>query len=388
MSTLYIAATALQLIAVLNIRVNMNGAKGDLIIHETSVLNSHYIKDRIVETGLFDRVYLFADYDIRLNTIFTGKNSVLGWSKLVYKKHLHKMDINEFLIGDGRVELQNYDEVFCYNRKFTDILKQYPNVKINFIDDGVGSYTGEVVKSCEVAEKIYLYKPEFAVYYEKYKHKFQTIPALDARDIKFKKLLNQIWGYKDIKEIKDNAIIVFDQPCRITPEYFFCFPKFIRNNILAKTKLYKKYANDEKSKDFFISSIKKLQVKNDNVIVKIHPRSTAALRQQYIEEGFAVLENGSIPWEIIALNLNINKILLISMLSTVSLSMSLYFKNTSFEYKSAFLYKMAIDVAGIDVTKQTKLLLEKILPKINDTYVIGSNDELISLLIDKPNNKQ
>ena len=122
MSTLYIAATSFQLITILNIRVNMNAPKGDLIIHEKSIPNSHYIKDRVVESGLFNRVFLFKDYDSRLNSVFTGENSLSQYIKIVYQKHFTKLDINDFLYGEEKIDLLEYDEAFCFNKKFLDII--------------------------------------------------------------------------------------------------------------------------------------------------------------------------------------------------------------------------------------------------------------------------
>jgi len=379
MKTLYIAATALQLIAVLNIRVNMNGKKGDLIIHEKSVLNSHYIKERIVEKDLFDRVFLFKDYDSRLNTIFTGRNSFCSYLKLVYQKHFSKLDINDYILEDEKIVLEEYDEAFCFNKKFLGILGVYPNIKISLIDDGVGSYNDGIRRFCKNVDKIYLYKPEFAAYYEEYQNKFRTIPALDAKNDTFKNLLNYIWSYKDIIEFPNNSIVVFDSPWRVTPKYFYVFPKFFREKVLSKTKLYKKYANDQKAKEFFVDSIKTIQGESKNVIVKMHPRSSGAIKQLYLDKGFNVLENASIPWEIISLNLQSSNMLLVSMLSTVSLSMSMYFRNTNFRYKSVFLYELALRVADVQSPKETISFLERILPEVEDLKVIKNDAELREL---------
>ena len=156
MSTLYIAATAFQLITILNIRVNMNAPMGDLIIHEKSIPNSLYIKDRVIESDLFNRVFLFKDYDSRLNSVFTGKNNFTDYVRLVYKKHFSQMDINEFLVGEGKVDLEKVDEVFCFNKKFLNILEKYDNIKINFIDEGVGSYTNGTIKASRKINEFYL----------------------------------------------------------------------------------------------------------------------------------------------------------------------------------------------------------------------------------------
>ena len=379
MKTLYIAATALQLIAVLNIRVNMNGKKGDLIIHEKSVLNSHCIKKRIVEKDLFDRIFLFKDYDSRLNTIFTGRNSFCDYLKLIYQKHFSKLDINDYILEDEKIALEEYDEAFCFNKKFLSILEAYPNIKINLIYDGVGSYNEGVRKFCRKVDKIYLYKPEFAVYYEEYQNKFRAIPALDAKNDDFKKLLNYVWPYNDIIEVPNDTIVVFDSPWRVTPQYFYLFPKFFREKVLVKTKLYKKYANDEKAKEFFVNSIKVIQGDSKNVIVKMHPRSSDVIRQLYLDKGFNVLKNASIPWEIISLNLQSNNILLVSMLSTVSLSMSMYFRNTNFIYKSVFLYELALRVANVKSPEETIRLLGRILPEVEDLKVIKNDEELREL---------
>lgn len=374
MSTLYIAATAFQLITILNIRVNMNASKGDLIVHEKSIPNSHCIKDRLIESGLFNNVYLFKDYDSRLNTVFTGKNSLPDYLKIVYKKHFSRMDINDFLIGEGKVDLESVNEVFCFNKRFLNIIGKYTNIKINFIDEGVGSYTNGTINTSSRIDKIYLYKPELAVYYEKYKDKFITIPALDAKNSEFKNLLNRVWGYEDVVQFENNSIIIFDQPWRIAPKYFERIPNCLKKSFLLKTKMYAKYANDEKAKNFFVGAVGELQEKNKSVIVKMHPRSSNVMKQYYLDNGLQVLENTVTPWEIIFLNLNVDKICLVSMFSTVTLSLSIYFKETNIIHKSVFLYKIAIKHGNVEIPKEVVKFIEDISVNFKCVSIIDDYD--------------
>lgn len=376
MSTLYIAATAFQLITILNIRVNMNASKGDLIVHEKSIPNSHCIKDRLIESGLFNNVYLFKDYDSRLNTVFTGKNSLPDYLKIVYKKHFSRMDINDFLIGEGKVDLENVNEVFCFNKRFLNIIGKYANIKINFIDEGVGSYTNGTINTSSRIDKIYLYKPELAVYYDKYKDKFITIPALDAKNSEFKNLLNRVWGYEDVVQFENNSIIIFDQPWRIAPKYFERIPNCLKESFLLKTKMYAKYANDEKAKNFFVGAVGELQEKNKSVIVKMHPRSSNVMKQYYLDNGLQVLENTVTPWEIIFLNLNVDKICLVSMFSTAILSAGIYFKDSGIRYSAGFLYKMAARLGKVEFPEEIIEFLESVSGKLLRVRIVENNNEL------------
>lgn len=376
MSTLYIAATAFQLITILNIRVNMNASKGDLIVHEKSIPNSHCIKDRLIESGLFNNVYLFKDYDSRLNTVFTGKNSLPDYLKIVYKKHFSRMDINDFLIGEGKVDLESVNEVFCFNKRFLNIIGKYTNIKINFIDEGVGSYTNGTINTSSRIDKIYLYKPELAVYYEKYKDKFITIPALDAKNSEFKNLLNRVWGYEDVVQFENNSIIIFDQPWRIAPKYFERIPNCLKKSFLLKTKMYAKYANDEKAKNFFVGAVGELQEKNKSVIVKMHPRSSNVMKQYYLDNGLQVLENTVTPWEIIFLNLNVDKICLVSMFSTAILSAGIYFKDSGIRYSAGFLYKMAARLEKVEFPEEIIEFLESVSGKLLRVRIVENNNEL------------
>lgn len=379
MKTLYIAATAFQLITILNIRVNMNATKGDLIIHEKSIPNSHYIRDRIIESGLFDKVFLFKDYDSRLNSVFTGQNGISDYLRIVYKKHLSRMDINDFLIGEGYVDLNNVDEVFCFNKKFLNIVGKYNNIKINFIDEGVGSYTSGTINTSSKINKIYLYKPELAVYYEKYKDKFVTIPALDAKDVEFKNLLNRVWGYEEIVQFENNSIIIFDQPWRTTPKYFDKVPKWLKESFLSKTKMYAKYANDEKAKNFFIDVVGKLQEKNKSVIVKMHPRSSKEMKQYYQSNGLHVLENTVTPWEIVFLNLDVEKICLVSMFSTAILSAGIYFKDSGIQYTAGFLYKLLAKKEGVVLPKEATDFLGELSSRLPNIKIIELYETLARL---------
>lgn len=379
MSTLYIAATAFQLITILNIRVNMNASKGDLIVHEKSIPNSHCIKDRLIESGLFNNVYLFKDYDSRLNTVFTGKNSLPDYLKIVYKKHFSRMDINDFLIGEGKVDLESVNEVFCFNKRFLNIIGKYTNIKINFIDEGVGSYTNGTINTSSRIDKIYLYKPELAVYYEKYKDKFITIPALDAKNSEFKNLLNRVWGYEDVVQFENNSIIIFDQPWRIAPKYFERIPNCLKKSFLLKTKMYAKYANDEKAKNFFVGAVGELQEKNKSVIVKMHPRSSNVMKQYYIDNGLSVMENTVTPWEIVFLNLDVDNICLVSVFSTAILSIGIYFKESDVNFVAIFLFKLLATEERVELPKETIAFLGNISEKLPKVKIIGDHIELDEL---------
>lgn len=360
MKTLYIAATAFQLITILNIRVNMDTPKGDLIIHEKSIPNSHYIRDRIIESGLFEKVFLFKDYDSRLNSVFTGQNGISDYLRIVYKKHISRMDINDFLVGEGYVDLNNVDEVFCFNKKFLNIVGKYDNIKINFIDEGVGSYTSGTINTSSKINKIYLYKPELAVYYEKYKEKFVTIPALDAKNVEFKNLLNKVWGYEEIANFDGEVVIGFDEPWKNTPTYFSYIPCLIKNSLLAKSKLYAKYAENEALRGCFIRTMCSLESSSRSVFIKMHPRSSDLQKKSYEDIGFDILKNVCIPWELVLYNLKAKAITLISVYSTASLSAFLYFENLDIDCKSVFLYKVALDDKNVNISIDLQRLITNV----------------------------
>lgn len=380
MSTLYIAATAFQLITILNIRVNLNAPKGDLIIHEKSIPNSHYIKDRVVESGLFNRVFLFKDYDSRLNSVFTGKNSLSRYIKIVYQKHFSKLDINDFLYGDGTIDLSKYDEAFCFNKKFLDIIGKYDNVKINFIDEGVGSYTDSTINTSSKIYKIYLYKPELAVYYEKYKDKFITIPALDAKNVEFKNLLNGVWGYKEIIHFDDNTLIGFDDPWEKVPSYFKKTPFFIRNKLFNRFKLYKKYTESVILRECFVGTMQMLNNFYEVVYIKMHPRSSNESKKGYENEGFKVIENIFVPWELVLYNLNCNQLVLVSVYSTASLSAYVYFKNLMVNYQSVFLFKLAMEKGVVNLSADEQKFLNTVTEQSERIIVVEDNNDIMDFL--------
>jgi len=379
MSTLYIGVTTFQLITILNMRTNMDTPKGDLILSERNIPNVYFIKDRIVEKNIFNKVVVLKNYDSRFSSVLKGKNSLGRFLKQAYKRHFSRSDINYFLDSEQNIDFKDYDEVYCFDKELIDVIKKFKNISINMIDEGIGAYTNYYANYFERFNKIFLYKPPLAIYYEKYKEKIHLIPALDFKK-EFRYLLNDIWGYKDIIQFGENAIIFADQPFKLLPKYYSNLPSFVKRNIITKSKRYKKFLNDQRTISFFVGIIKRLRERNSNIVVKMHPRSSAEMKMYYEEEGLTVLEDTVIPWEIIFLNLRKGNVNLIAIHSTIAFGLSIYFSSTEVEHKSAFLFGMATEDCGILMSKEAVEYFEGYIVKLKRVRNVKSYEELEEFL--------
>ena len=103
-----------------------------------------------------------------------------------------------------------------------------------------------------------------------------------------------------------------------------------------------------------------LQSSSRKIFIKMHPRSNNSQKKNYEDVGFNVLKNVCIPWELVLYNLEADAITLISIYSTASLSAFLYFENLTIDYKSVFLYKVALNNKNVNITVDLQRLISNI----------------------------
>ena len=375
---IYVAATCFQLITDLNIRCNMQGPAGDLIINAESVPDAHDLAERLKKYNIFDNIFIFKGYDSSFKSVFNGKNTIYSYLKLVVSKHWGKVNLNDFLEGKKEINLSDYEEGFCFNKRYCDIFRAY-GIKINIIDEGLGSYFAQRISNIDKVSKIYLYNPEISDYYNSVKNKIVRVKLLDHKKTTFKKMLNDIFRYNETP-ISNGTIIFLDQPCLKTPSYIkkMCdvFP------VLAKLKGYKKYFYEERVFSFIKEDIVNLS-KNKKIFIKTHPRDNQWQIDFYKSLKIETFENNNLPWEIILLNMLDYKFYLISFSSTALLSSSLYFNNMEPTCTSILIYKRFIN-KNLDVKLQGYDKLETLVSKLdgfNKNIFIPENIEEFHKLI-------
>ena len=378
---IYVAATCFQLITDLNIRCNMQGPAGDLIINAESVPDAHDLAERLKKYNIFDNIFIFKGYDSSFKSVFNGKNTIYSYLKLVVSKHWGKVNLNDFLEGKKEINLSDYEEGFCFNKRYCDIFRAY-GIKINIIDEGLGSYLKTYIKDIKDINKFYLYVPCLADYYTEYKDRIIKVVAIDSKKMQFKNLLNNIFNYKNIY-IDDNAIVFLDQPYLQRPRLLKRVSSFIPK--INKIRYANRYWIEEDKLTFTCNVIKSL-AKEETVYLKPHPRDKKYQLELYKKLQIDLFSSTTVPWEIILLNISEKNIALLSFDSTATLSLAMYFNGIDIKYKSFLLYRLYFESRGLptpDRYKRLDNIVEKLKLKSKKVFLIRNNEELINIINSK-----
>lgn len=205
-----------------------------------------------------------------------------------------------------------YDELFIQGENyfskiiFSNIKKQNPKLKLNYIEDGVGTYLERALftTSAKVQKFInkwnkhsiflqdissyFVYCPDLLSYDSS---KMRQIPKIEeTSDLSFE--LKTIFGNKKIGT--ENKCLFFDQPL-----------------------LHDGYGVDER---VIAEQISKVLPSSKEIIIKIHPRGS---QDRY---GSKKILNSALPFEALLAGNSFDSTLLISPFSTVSFSPSMMFE--------------------------------------------------------------
>jgi len=274
-----------------------NDFKADIIISD-HFSGGEIICERIKESGkIFSEVYYAKTkkyYDSNYNSKINKIKSLLT------KK-----------IIEETIQLNNnYDFYFCANADpfsvlLYNYLKKFNNRKLKacWFEDGLGTYSFDKVyfERKNISLKYSLFKKIFGIkiltdeIYNFFVFRPECmdwkpnaaiikIPAIDKNDKEIINSLNAFWGYNNCKDNYNKKMIFFEDG----------FGDWDSN---IDVEIVKNFSE---------------KVGKDNIIVKIHPRNS---RNRFKELGFTTNVTLSIPWEVIALNTNVENTLLLTMYS-------------------------------------------------------------------------
>lgn len=372
---LYVAATPLQLINVINISCNvLKNNRADLVICSKGIKNYYNIIINLKKLQLFEEIYVYCGDDLRLSTFLKAHEySLYQYVTLLKKKYLRELVINDFIYSKCKFNLNDYEIIFCIDKEFTKYISEFKN-QIALYDEGLGSYISSALKDRIRIDSIFLYKPQIAEYYETYRNIIHKIPSIKYDDIKFINILNFIFDFKKENDFNgDNCrIIFFDQPWRYYSNveywYMYLFSKISKKYVekVSETKLFKYSFN-------IIESIKK---KNKNYLVKLHPRTSNSIMRLYNKKNINISKiNSNMPWEIFFLNNPNENYCLISLFSTATCSPYLYFDSRC---KIILLYK-TIKLSDIGMADELDHIFHKI--ALDSDVHIVQNPSCINELI-------
>lgn len=212
--------------------------------------------------------------------------------RLFYRNSFKNYDIDKNFVS-------YYDNIFISNltNEHFIILKNLKrinkNIKVNMFEDGVSTYTklcektffDSRIKWSKIINHVYVFKPCEFEWKRKEKIKCITIPPFECENNKYVSKINTIFNYSKIDNYENYEFIFFEEGF---------------------------YADGNDIKDLeLVDEISKIVGKN-NMFIKTHPRSP---NNRFIECGYNTNLNSSIPWEVICLNTDLSKTVLITLSS-------------------------------------------------------------------------
>lgn len=304
MRNLFLCDTPYQVIVATQIAQTKfnNDFNGIVITDKIAEYSSLY--NSIKESNSFDEVIMWkikADYKKR------GKVYYI-FSALLSKIHLHKKD----------KRFGSYDNVFCGNLGSESTillrhLKRKKFVKTFLFEDGFSTYSNDcgnffevinnkaglknkflrlfrwcrfeyflIIKGIYVfSPKLFDWKPEFDVY---------EIEKIDSKNSAMIELYNRIFGMEKLDDSYKEKVIFFE-------ESYYADSINVKDDVVIEK----------------IASI----VNQEDFLLKMHPRNPT---NRFKSLGIHVNRNTSIPWEIIALNINLEDKTLVTIASGSALT--------------------------------------------------------------------
>lgn len=312
-SNIIVCATVYQLIVALHMKKTLLiNTKTDLILLET-IKNHHIIAENIVKGKIFNSVCVLSSIGLKNIGFIKGKLT-LNFNKVV------KQNGVEFLLNNSYAE--------CYFSSFNSItlllysfyLKKNKSLKINIFEDGASSYSkyyekifnniidGSCVKRAVYkffkhpiysVSSYYVFNPSVVLWDAP---NVKRIPSIDTKDKEFKALLNRMFDYDSMKDSYTEKVIFLEES--------YYADGIDVPDVEIVNKLAEKYGKDQ-------------------IFVKKHPRNPT---NRFEQLGYKTNVDTSIPWEVIALNIDLSDKIIATISSTAVISTVLMFPSANVKF--------------------------------------------------------
>lgn len=359
MKALFVCLTDYQLLNSINIKKHLlTDSKADIIIFNNKI-GTFELADRLQKTDLFENVYVYSENfkgihkylrnksenkkDISLLEALNGTLKNLSLKLLTCVKNKEWI-INKKIYKNKKIDFKQYDQFFGIGTKAfvgdcLDIILKYNKCTNNIIDEGLATYlSSDWNDKCEI-DKIYLYKPDLAVYKKENVNNFIKIPKIKKSDKNFIDLINFIFDFENIDKINlINKVVFFDQNTDSMPKYLRNGSK-LKKIIFANS--YNKHLKEQKIYEIKMELFKILVEKcwPIKVFVKLHPRSNLDYIKDYQDNKANFLPNIFAPWEVFGCNCEIKNNVWVTMYSSALSAYDFTIENIH-NNKYIFLYRI------------------------------------------------
>lgn len=343
----YVAWTPLHIINILNTQdTYFKERQADLYIYN-EFQGANELYDRMQSCNLFEHVYLIKYTDMG-STIQRKVNLVIN------KNIMHKEEIPKYT--EFFIQGENY---------FTKILfgqakKKNPDLKLNYIEDGIGAYLDvPVFSSAKNKRKVFNVINSFSIFKESIKNYYLYEPELSFFPKK------QI---KKLPSIEKNSNVYF----WIQQIFSLEEPSVLKNKLI--------YIDQPLEKDGFsfneydlLQRVQQANTESKEILVKLHPRSEPKKYGNSVD----YLET-TLPFELFMLHVSFEDSVIISPLSTLSFSASMIF---GLETKTLLLAKYISENNGFMITDKSKVVIDEF-NRFYERYRQFSSKNMIDAPID------
>ena len=339
----YFCRTPIQVFRTIQLQIQINvEKKADCFIFD-SFAGSKKIYENIKKSQIFNNIYYIADKD-------TFAEGYFRTIRTIYKKSCFYNIISDAL----------YDEIYFFNiySMANDVViniqkRKNNSLVVNMVEDGPSIYHIEhivtktqkyiypmlqLINPIDVIDFWWFSKPEVMEVFGSGKKK--QLPQIDKSDKEIIRIINYIFDYKKLDEL-ESAEIIFMEEC---------------------------YWNDgllKGGEDYVLFKQIKQKFENENICLKLHPRT----RENRFGNLFKVLPTNGIPWEVYALNMNMNNKILVSLSCATMISSKLLYGDETY---SLLLYPLIIDKIIDKISGQKYLTSDRVV-KINEQKKFYSN---------------
>lgn len=309
---LFFICTPYQLLV--SMRIILEKHKNDVVdlLLSDSIANVELLVERLNYVGLFNDIKI-VEYKLKLKSLNGAQ--LLGYT---LEQHLKQKG---YFSNTSKIDTF-YNKIYFSNTniKYDCIFKEIKNLNANreklelhIIEDGFSTYAEfnekifcksfkkvgnidklrkiyRIIQGCNLAnaEMLHVFSPELLEW--KPQFGINEIPKIGLVDIEYLEEINKIFDYENTNDQYKQNVIFFEE-------------SYYADKIDVA---------DEKVVDLIVDVIGK-----DDVLIKIHPRNPI---NRFEKKGYITNKNTTIPWEVIAQNIDLNNKILVTIASGSALT--------------------------------------------------------------------
>lgn len=298
---LFRCVTVFQLLNAVNIKTTLlKNVKADIMLSKATDF-SKFTKG-LEAAGIFRNIYISDDTP---ETYFEWRRATKQeqtFMMLYPEKYVLLPDLGKVYTDFYIAVADDYNKLYYYN-----MVKMGMRPEVHIFEDGLSTYLIDHLEECKTdflnhniykenafikhVSEILLYQPELHVA-NTHICPINMIPKINYRKEKTKTMFNDIFGSNSLPEEK----------------YIFLEEAFVWDGISS---------TDMDLVEFIAKAVGK-----ENLIVKMHPRNNI---NRFSKEGYKIVENSKIPWEMTVMNSDLSDKVFITVSSTSAFTAGLVF---------------------------------------------------------------